>query len=142
MRTLAVVDFFQPVDLSLTDVHSEIMSGKSIGIALREQEWKIEKRAVYFGEASLSSHLMGWMDEHCADKGAVYIYRLEVSKSNENPLPYCTIIELYSPQYLSKEWLQSLYGDQYKNHSLVKKRKCPLTLSIICLSSAISQKSI
>jgi hypothetical protein len=120
MRTLAIVDFFLPVQDELNSVHLEIKKGKSIGIALRENGWIIHKNPVYFGVISLSPGLMDWMDEYCIDCAAVHIYRLEVSKKERlDSIPYCTIIEVHSPQYLSEEWLQALYDDQYAEFSLI-----------------------
>ena len=74
MRTLAVVDFFQPVHPDLTDVHHEILEGKSVGIALREEGWNIKKSPVYFGMAMLSPGVMDWMDENCVDQAALHVY--------------------------------------------------------------------
>lgn len=119
MRTLAVVDYFQPVSPELANVHQEIKEGKSIGIALREHGWIIHKNPVFFGVTNLSPELMNWMDEPTVREAAVHIYRLNVSKKDKPELiPYCTIIEVHSPQYLSKEWLQVLYEDQYMNFSI------------------------
>jgi hypothetical protein len=119
MRTLAIVDFFQPVDDELNSVHSEIIEGKSIGIALREQGWMIQKKPLYFGIFLLSPALMDWM-ETSIDNAAVHAYRLEVSKSDQpDSIPYCTIIELHNPHYLSEEWLQALYDDQYREFSKI-----------------------
>lgn len=112
MRTLAVVDFFDPLHEDLKEAHRQISNGKSIGIALREEGWMIQKRPVYFGGIALSPRLMEWMDESNQDQAAVHVYRLEVSKNNEI-IPYCTIIEVHSPQYLDLEWLKAFYPDQY-----------------------------
>lgn len=121
MRTLAVVDFFQPVHSELADVHREIDEGKSIGIALREKGWTIHKNPVYFGELELSASVMSWMREEEFNSGAVYFYQLYVSKQDMKKIPYCTILEVYSPQYLTQEWLQALYEDQYVEFSALSK---------------------
>lgn len=112
MRTLAVVDYFQPVDPALLDVHQQIVEGKSIGIALRDKGWKIHKNPVYYGSIALSTNLMEWMDEHETRQGATHFYRLEVSKDDLATIPYCTILEVHSPQYLSLKWLQALNEEQ------------------------------
>ncbi len=120
MRTLAVVDYFQPISSELCDVHREIGEGKSIGIALREHGWNILKKPVYFGVTVLSPALMKWMDEQMVNQGALHVYRLEVSKNDlPGSIPYCTIIEVHSPQYLSKGWLQALYDDQFMEYSVL-----------------------
>ncbi len=113
MRTLAVVNFSDPMNSELQHVHREIVAGKSIGIALREDGWTIHKNPVYFGSVDLSSNLMEWMDEKDETTAAVHFYRLDVSKNDLDAMNYCTILEVHSPQYLSEEWLQALYSDQY-----------------------------
>lgn len=119
MRTLAVVDFFHPVHADLNDVHRKIMEGKSIGIALREQGWIIQKKPVYFGITLISPRIMDWMDESSLDQAVLQVYRLEVSKNDVSVfMPYCTIIELHSPQYLTEEWKRALYEDQYEEFSV------------------------
>ncbi|MBA2368430.1 MAG: hypothetical protein H0V82_05330 [Candidatus Protochlamydia sp.] len=128
MRTLAIVDFFQPTPIYLSPVHQEIIEGKSIGIALREQGFTLHKNHVYFGTVSLSPELMDWMDEHFMDQASLHIYRLEVSRDDKSePVPYCTILEVHSPQYLTEKWLQALYEDQYKKFS-VKSKETELLL--------------
>ncbi len=115
MRTLAIVAFKEPVHNSLQQAHKNIIQGQSIGIALREDGWKVEKRALYFGSVSLSPQLQTWMQEHESNCAAVHIYELSVFKENpEELIPYCAIIEVHSPQYLDESWLQSLYPDQYE----------------------------
>ena len=44
-------------------------------------------------------------------QAAFHVYNLLASK--EQMLPYCTIIEVHSPDYLDEEWLKALYPDQY-----------------------------
>jgi len=119
MRTLAIVDFTQPIHPDLSDAHREIAEGKSIGIALRKHGWVIHKTPVYFGTIPLSAGLMDWMKESRVDQAALHIYLLEVSKDGKPYyIPYCTIMEVHSPQYLTIEWLQALYDDQYEKFSI------------------------
>ncbi len=134
MRTLAVVDFFQPISSDLQEVHREIIEGKSIGIALRDRGWIVHKKPIYFGVTSLSPELMKWMDEPTIDQAALHIYRLEVSRKGQSEMtPYCTIIELYSPQYLTEEWLQALYGDQYQEFSIKTEEVVDLLCRLLVL---------
>jgi len=116
MRTLAIVDFKQPVHESLKQVHKDISQGQSIGIALRQGGWMIDKLPLYFGSVPLSPQLRVWMQEDTPDRAAVHIYKLNVFKENSGEhLHYCTIIEVHSPDYLDENWLQLLYRDQYNN---------------------------
>jgi len=116
MRTLAVVDFKEPVHPKLVKVHEAIVAGKSIGITLRDEGWTIQKVPVYFGVIELSQSVMQWMEEATVGIAAIHIYRLDVAK-DERAIPYCTIVEIHSPEYLSPEWLQGLYPEQYENFS-------------------------
>jgi len=117
MRTLAVVSYQQPIHESLSQVHKSICEGQSIGIALRENGWKMDKVPLYFGGIALSPEVQAWMHENQSDRAAVHIYKLHVFKEGSSErLHYCTIIEVHSPQYLDENWLQSLYSDQYNNY--------------------------
>jgi hypothetical protein len=114
MRTFAVVDYVSPIPELLRTVHDQkILSGESIGRALKEAGWEILKTPIYFGEISLSAPVMKWMHEAKRSKGTAYIYQLSVyNKEHPNYISYCTISEIYSPQYLTKEWMKALYGDE------------------------------
>ncbi len=123
MRTLAVVQFHQPVPQELHRVHQEILRGESIGIALRNNGRKFDKTPLYFGSVLLSSPVRSWMREEEIRQAAVHIYRLSVFREGEEErVPYCTIMEVHSPQYLNEEWLEALYADQY-NHFREKSRQ-------------------
>jgi hypothetical protein len=114
MRTLAIVHFIQPTDERLKAVHAKISQGESIGIALKNDGWSIEKKPLYFGTIALSPQLQAWMNEKEKHSAAIHIYQLNVfKKPQESPLHYCSIIEIHSPQYLDEEWLQLLYPEQY-----------------------------
>ncbi|MCB1073134.1 MAG: hypothetical protein H7A41_03295 [Chlamydiales bacterium] len=41
MRTLAIVDFAQPIHPDLTEAHQEIVAGGAIGTTLQKYQWKI-----------------------------------------------------------------------------------------------------
>lgn len=107
MRTLAIVEFHQPVHEELKEAHQEICQGASIGIALKKHGLSVDKAPVYFGSIELSPALQSWMHESNTH-AAVHVYDLSASQ-----LPYCTIIEVHSPEYLDENWLQGLYPDQY-----------------------------
>ncbi len=116
MRTLAVVQFHQPIHEKLQQVHNEISQGGSIGIALRKNGWKLDKVPLYFGSVFLSSQVQSWMREEKTDQAALHIYELVAFKDDSNErINYCNILEVYSPQYLDEEWLEALYLKQYQN---------------------------
>ncbi len=114
MRCLAIVDFTQHVHSDLAGVHQEIRAGNPIGATLKRHGWNISKAPVYFSTISLSSNVMRWMNETDVSEAALHIYELDVSKSN-NPekIHYCTIVEIHSPQYITTEYLQAIYDEQY-----------------------------
>ncbi|MCH9633743.1 MAG: hypothetical protein S4CHLAM7_04760 [Chlamydiae bacterium] len=126
MRTLAVVDFTSSLPPSLQKAHQEIENGGSIGIVLRQNGWTIQKKAIYFGKLPLSSNLMQWMDEQRTSQANIYIYLLEVSKEDSGPIPYCTITEVYSPQYLTEDHLKTIYKQDYENHLTISSEKAYL----------------
>lgn len=114
MRTLAIVDYANPVDPLLKESHEKILSGTSIGIALRDAGWELVKKPIYFGQKSLSPNVMKWMHENKQSSGAIHIYQLEVKNADHPALiPYCTIIEVHSPQYLTNDWLKALNSKDY-----------------------------
>ncbi len=116
MRTLAIVDFIQPIHPALTDVHREIMEGKSLALTLRQRGWMVNKVPIYFGIILLSSRLMEWMREKESNEGAIHIYQMRVSNEGQkDEIPYCVVIEIHSPQYLTSEKLRAIYLDQYDN---------------------------
>lgn len=117
MRTFAVVDYVKPIPEPLLAVHEKIKSGESIGTALKKAGWEIVKTPIYFGEINLSASAMKWMHELKTTKGAAYVYQLSVyNKEHPNYISYSTIAEVYSPQYLSVDWMKALYGEAYFEH--------------------------
>lgn len=117
MRTLAIVDFNQPVDPQLRQVHQEIKDGGAIGATLQKHDWKIAKKPIYFSTIFLSPTVMEWMDEAESNEAAIHIYELEVTRYDSSvSIPYCTIIEIHNPQYLTTEYLEALYDDQFNQY--------------------------
>ncbi|MGE0199126.1 MAG: hypothetical protein AB7N99_08270 [Simkaniaceae bacterium] len=117
MRTLAIVDFNQPVHPDLRQAHLEILKGGAIGTTLQKHDWKITKKPIYFSTIPLSRAVMEWMDETETHEAAVHMYQLEVTRKDALALiPYCMIIEIHNPQYLTSEYLEALYNDQFYQH--------------------------
>ncbi len=136
MRTLAIVDFKKPVHDSLQVVHKNICEGQSVGIALRQNGWMIDKTPLYFGSVSLSPQIRVLMNEKSYDQAVIHIYNLNVFKESlEDRLLYCTIIEIHSPQYLDKKWLKALYPNQYKDF---RKSSCEVDKLIEAVNSLIN----
>lgn len=116
MRTLAMVDFANPIPTELQSVHEKIEKGASIGIALRQAGWTIEKKPVYFGELPISTALAKRMQTTSPAMAATHVYQLVVSKDSQPSFPYCTIIEIHSPQYLTPKWLAALNATDFSNY--------------------------
>ncbi|MCB1074799.1 MAG: hypothetical protein KDK59_04615 [Simkania sp.] len=117
MRTLAIVDFNQPVPTELRTAHQEIMGGGPIGTTLQKHSWEIAKKPIYFSTIRLSPTVMQWMDETDSNEAAVHIYQLETSRHGSSvSTPYCTIIEIHNPQYLTSEYLEAIYSDQFDQY--------------------------
>lgn len=136
MRTFAIVDFIQPISSDLLSSHKKIMAGGSIGATLKSDHWDIIKDPLYFGSVQLPLAAMSWMDESKAHHAAVHIYQLSINnKEHPIPIPYCTIIEVHSPQYLTLEWLEQLYPTEFQTHITsnddIKKR---IALTYECLA--------
>jgi putative ubiquitin-RnfH superfamily antitoxin RatB of RatAB toxin-antitoxin module len=120
MRTLAIVDFVKPIPQSLIRVHHQIQAGASIGTALRNAGLTVIKNPIFFGEIDLSNGLLKKMHEITHHRGAVYIYQLQVmDPKNGSQVPYCKIIEVYSPQYMNSQWLKALNNNDYAAHLFV-----------------------
>lgn len=114
MRSLAIVDFKQPISPALIAAHNKIIDGASIGRTLRNAGWSIIKKPIYFGEIPLSGKVLKAMNETVPKNAALYIYQLTVmNKEFTDPIPYCRVIEIYSPQYLTQDWIKALYDKEY-----------------------------
>lgn len=139
MRTLAFVQFNQQMPQSLFPAHQQVEAGASIGSTLKKYGWSIEKKPLYFGELKLNEAVLKMMHEKSVQEAAVFIYELNVkSKDTGQKLTYCTISEIYSPQYLTLPWLQKLYRAQYDNHlEINESNQGSLQHVIDCLDSLI-----
>lgn len=120
MRTLAIVDYIDPVDTKVMSEHKEIMGGKPIGKAFDDAGWAVIKEPVFFGELPLSGPVKKWMDvENLLEpKGSLHIYDFKVKREEGPVIPYCKIIEIHSPLYLSKASLMSLYPEEFPKHNV------------------------
>lgn len=115
LRTLAITEFETPVNPSLISAHKKIVAGASIGASLRQAGWKINKEPIYFGKISLTPQIMHLMHTEVSNQAAVHIYRLGVHKTEEDKIvPYCTIIEVHSPEYLGLDGLELIYDAQFQ----------------------------
>jgi hypothetical protein len=110
-RTLAVTVFKDPIPAELLEVHGEIMRGKSIGSALKEKGFRVEKKSVYFGSVDLNDEVRSMM-RVVEKKAALHVYELFACS-----ISYCTIMEVHSPEYLDENWLKALYPREFSSCS-------------------------
>lgn len=114
MRTLAIVEFAHPMPAALLSVHQQIQAGASIGSTLQKNGWTINKQPIYFGEIPLSRSIRNSMQDEGHDNAALFMYTLNVKEpSKPQTLLYCTITEIYSPQFLTLPWLKAIYPDSF-----------------------------
>lgn len=107
-RTFALVTFSSAMDKNLLPAHKEILDGGSIGTTLSKHGFQLQKNIVYQGLADEMPKKVGVMMRSDQDKFAISIYDLVV-KIDGKSLPYCTITELYSPDFLTVNELNQLY---------------------------------
>ncbi|MGD9592179.1 MAG: hypothetical protein AB7V32_06630 [Candidatus Berkiella sp.] len=114
LRTFAIVDFAKQIEPSLQAAHQEILKGGSIGTTLKNAHWEIHKQPLYVGEIALTPPLMKLMQEH-NNLAAMYIYELNVKKAAQDSyIPYCRIIEIYSPQYIDMPLLKAFNNTTFE----------------------------
>ena len=124
MRTLAIVQRVDAISPLLANEHRKIQAGGSIGTVMKEAGWKVIKTPIFFGSTHLSKNLLAWMRVSDAKRGEVFIYDLLVTKAPmPKPLPYCTIIEIYSPDYLNSRWIKALSKESHPTTSTASIRK-------------------
>jgi hypothetical protein len=102
-RTIAYVKF-DPIDKKLLLAHKAILEGASIGSTLKAHGFKVKKEITFFGQ--VDEDLMG-----IKGKKALVIYELFAQKDGHS-LPYCTILELYHPEFLSILEAQKIFGSK------------------------------
>lgn len=106
-RTIALTLFTDVLDPSLEISHQEILNGGSIGIVLNKNGFLIKKDIFYIDELNDASLFSKFMDVD-SNSIAIIIYDLSIEKDNRI-LPYCTIIEVYSPEFLNITEIKNLY---------------------------------
>ncbi|WP_271784717.1 hypothetical protein [Aquimarina algiphila] len=109
-RTLAIVKFTETIDSTFIKEHLKILSGQSIGETFKKNQWRIEKKSLYFGEIlpqtdfTETYKIMGNINH---SKLAIYIYEFNITKDN-NSHQYAIISEIYHPEYLTFDNLRKI----------------------------------
>ncbi|MBI3236607.1 MAG: hypothetical protein HYZ48_02745 [Chlamydiales bacterium] len=109
-RTVAFTQYNTNIDAKLRIAHEEIMAGGSIGSTLKKHGFDV-KKDIFFKALvkDMPDQLQNLMHtEKCAF--ATVIYNLSAKEGNHN-YPYCTILEVYSPEFLTLVETDQIYPD-------------------------------
>lgn len=109
-RAIALVAFERSMDDELKKAHLEILDGGSIGSTLTKHGFTLQKNALYRGALENMPIQLGKLMKSKSDSFATLIYDLIVKSGNKS-LPYCTITEVYSPEFLTINELNGLYDN-------------------------------
>jgi hypothetical protein len=108
-RVLALVNFVNDVDPRLQGSHKEILDGKSLGATLAKHGLTVQKHIMFKGVFDGFPRPINAMMNVTETSFAALMYDVTV-KINNDIVPYCTITEVYSPDFLSIRELESLYA--------------------------------
>ncbi len=111
-RTLAVVEFADPMPAPLRAAHQQIVSGESIGATFKAAGWSIDKPLLGYDVLAASprfEHIYELMGLEEPAPLAVHRYRLQLLQGDE-ALEYAIISEIHSPAYLTAEEVREIYG--------------------------------
>lgn len=109
-RTIAFTQYQQKINEKLIQAHHEILEGSSIGSTLKKYGFDIKKDLLFKGLVeSLPQQLQNLMHTQLESFAAV-IYNLYAKDVNQLYL-YCTIVEIYSPEFLTLDELHQIYPE-------------------------------
>lgn len=132
-RTYAVVKFADQTTGDISEEHSRILAGGSIGAVFRENGWEILKHTIYVDEIEINvptNDIAQLMDLGESQVLATHIYRLQLRKG-DLIVDYATIIETHHPDYLSKVDLNRLYTTD--KATLLKSDKASELIDLVLL---------
>ncbi len=109
-RTIAFTEYNSNINDKLMLAHEEIMAGGSIGSTLKKYGFDIKKDLFYKALLEdMPDQLRNLMHTRECAFGTV-IYNL-LAKEGNNYYPYCTILEVYSPEFLTSVEIDQIYPD-------------------------------
>ena len=111
-RTYAVVEFAASESPEIFSLHTEILTGASIGATFASQGWEIRKQTTHIGTIELqdASHpLARLMQLDSPTVLATHVYNLYLADESAD-IHYATILETHHPQYLDSAQLSEIYG--------------------------------
>jgi hypothetical protein len=104
-RTLAIVEFSEPMPTELAQEHAAIEDGGSIGETFRNAGWQISKHGLgteTVSQADLDLAVSQLMKIDADRRLAAYVYDFEVNRGGKH-YSYARITEIYHPDYLTLE---------------------------------------
>ncbi|MFA6915833.1 MAG: hypothetical protein WC222_05505 [Parachlamydiales bacterium] len=109
-RTIAFTQYEANINDKLGMAHKEILAGGSIGSTLKKYEFDVKKDLFFKGLVEdMPDRLQSLM--HTQERAfATVIYNL-VAKEGNNYYPYCTIVEVYSPEFLTLVDVDQIYPE-------------------------------
>ena len=109
-RTIAFTQYNANIHDKLKMAHQEILAGGSIGSSLKKYGFDIKKDLLFKG---LVEDMLDRLQNLMHTPGhafATVIYNLE-AKEGYNYYPYCTIVEVYSPDFLTVLEVDQVYPE-------------------------------
>ncbi len=116
-RAFAIIDFEKCLPAVILKTHQRIKAGSSIGSTLKNEGWSIEKKSLYFGSIEMTDQLNTWMKQDVPEKVEMHIYELNISKGDVST-KYCTIAEMYSPDFLDEQRMKQLHAEYLDKQDL------------------------
>ena len=109
-RTIAFTQYEGLMNDKLKIAHQEILEGSSIGLTLKKHGFDIKKDFIFKGIVDdLPKQAQDLM--HTQERiFATVIYNL-LGKEENKDYPYCTIVEVYSPEFLTLEEVNQIYRE-------------------------------
>ena len=119
-RTLAVVDFLEPVAPAIAELHESVLRGQSLGATFKNNGWRVSKVNLNIETLVVDDHtgkVQGWMGLSGEHELAVHIYLLRLGRDDPvngktgQIIDYAVIAELHHPDYLSPEAVKAIHGE-------------------------------
>lgn len=106
-RTIALTKYEANMSESLKGAHEEIRKGGSIGLTLGRHGFTLKKNIFYVGNVSNLPPEINSLMNTADNNFAAIVYDLRAEKDGVD-LPYCTIAEVYSPEFLTLAEVQQI----------------------------------
>lgn len=109
-RTLAFTKYETDIDDRLKIAHEEIVAGGSIGATLKKYGFDLRKDLFFKGLVGDMPNQVQTLMHTKEVAFATVMYNLS-AKSESRCLPYCTIVEVYAPDFLTIEEVDLIYPE-------------------------------